>query len=319
MRIFGQLFGHGKENDMGELLPAIERAVSSVEPLLKQIGGYPESYRKPVAAALEYARSLAAGLPGPVMVNRESYVKDAFVHALFPSADSVREALCTSVALRDYQRDYPASNELYALMGMRRHEKSMVGMKLSGQTILRDVIQKVVYFSSHTIENPAPSEQQARDKVCWSFFESLVNKVKKRVELRKYAKQSQLLQKDMLMARLHAADPRIRPALEKELARMLNNMQSTISSLELSNYKEDFEAVLQSPELYLRFVQTPIILDSMGTMRDSGDTSSAETIIFNDLIGFDRRDWTVTLVHCNNLQSESFAERLEQAYRKLAL
>ena len=319
MGVFGHLFGHGEKKDMPGLLPAIERAVSGVEPLLKQISGYPNSYRKPVAIALEYAHSLAASVPGPVVVNRESYAKDAFVHALFPAMNSVMEALCSSVALQDYQRDFPAGDELYALMGMRRYEKTVVGMELSGQTIQRDVVQKAVYFTSHTIENPAPSEQQARDQVAWSFFDSLVGKVKKRVELRKQDKQSQLQEKDLLMARLRTANAQARPALEEQLAKMLSSMQTTISSLELSNYIEDFDAVLLNPEQYLRLVQTPIILDSMGIRRDSDNASMAGAIIFNDLIGFDRRDWTVTMVHCNNMQSESFARRLEQAYRKLAI
>lgn len=323
MGVFGQLFGHGEKpderKDMPELLPAIERAVAGVEPLLKQINGYPDRYRKPVAIALEYAHSLAASMPGPVAVNRESYASDAFIHALFPAVDSVMEALCSSVALQDYRRDFPASDELYALMGMRRHEKTVVGMELSGQTIQRDVVQKAVYFTSHIIENPAPSEQQARDQVAWSFFDSLVGKVKKRVDLRKQDKQSQLQEKDFLMARLHTANAQARPALEEQLAKLLSSMQSTISSLELGYHTEDFDAVLMNPEQYLRLVQTPIILDSMGIRRGSDDASPAGAIIFNDLIGFDRRDWTVTMVHCNDLQSESFAARLEQAYRKLAI
>jgi hypothetical protein len=319
MSVFGHIFGHDEQKDIPDLLPAIDRAISGVEPLLKQISSYPHSYRKPVAFALEYARSLAASLPGPVIVSRESYAKDAFVHALFPAMDTVSETLCSSMAVQDYRHNFPASNEIYALMGMRRNEKTVVGMEMSGQTIQRDVVQKAVYFTSHTLENPAPSERQARDQVAWSFFDNLVGKVKKRVELRKQHKQSQMQDRDMLMARLRTADAQARPALEEQLAKMLSSMQSTINSLELSNYIKDFEAVLLNPEKYLRLVQTPIILDSMGIRQASDSTGQGEAIIFNDLIGFDRRNWTVTMVHCNNMQSESFATRLERASRKLAL
>ncbi|MBI5625840.1 MAG: hypothetical protein HY935_01365, partial [Nitrosomonadales bacterium] len=266
--MFRHLFDHGSKKVTPELQAAIERAVSSVEPLLKQLSGYPENFRKPVANALEYAHSLAASVPGPVVVDRESYAKDAFVHVIFPSIDSVPEAICSSLALQDYLRDLPAIDELYALMGMRRFEKSMVGMELSGQTIQRDVVQKVVYFTSHTLENPALSEQQARDLVASSFFDSLVGNVKKRVEGRKQGKQSLLLEKDLLMGRLRTANAQERPALEEELARTLNSIQSTISSLELSNYTEDFAAVLLNPEQYLRLDQKPVILDSMGIRRD---------------------------------------------------
>lgn len=319
MGLFGQLFGHDREKDTPELLSAIERAVSAVEPLLKQTSGYPGSYRKPVTTAWEYAHSLAASVPGPVAINRESYVKDAFVHALFPSVDFVTDAFCASRALQDYYREFPATNELFALMGMRRHEKTTLGVALSGEAIQHDVVQKVVYFTSHTIENPAPSEKQARDQVAMSFFDCLVGKVKKRMEARKQDKQSQLQEKDLLIARLRAADAQARPALKKELSRMMASIQSTIGSLELRNYMEDFEAVLLNPEQHLRLNHVPMVLDRMGVRRDSDDASQGEPVTFNELIGFDRRDWTVTMVYCSNMQSESFAARLEKAYRELAI
>lgn len=316
---FGQLFGHSRDEDMPELLPAIERAICAVEPLLKQAGGYPENYRESVAAALEYARSLAASIPGPVAVNRESYARDAFVHALFPSVDFVAEAFCASRALQEYYREFPAADELYALMGMRRFEKNMVGMELVGDMVQRDVVQKVVYFTSHTIENPAPSEEQSREQAAWSFFDNLVGKVKKRIETRKQDKQSRLQEKDLLIARLRASDARARPALEEELSRMMAGIQAATRSLEPHNFMEDFEAVLLNPEQHLRLNQTPIVLDSMGIRREGGDANRDEAVVFNELIGFDRRDWTVTMVHCSNMQSESFAARLDKAYRKLAI
>jgi hypothetical protein len=319
MGMFGRLFSHGGERDNPELPAAIDRAVSAVEPLLKQAGGYPERYRKPVAAALEYARRLAASVPGPVTVDRVSYAGDPFVHALFPDIDAIAESICSSLAVRDYQREFPASEELYALMGMRRVEKKVVGMELSGQTVQRDVLQKAVYFTSHTIDNPAPGEQQARELVAMSFFDCLAGKVKVRIERRKQDKQSQLLERDMLMARLRAANAQDRPALEAKLAGMMNGLQATVGSLELGNYAADFDAVLLHPEKYLHLDQTAIILDSMGIRHAKGDAERGEAIMFSDLIGYDRRDWTVTMVHCGNLQNESFAEKLDRAYRRLAL
>lgn len=319
MGMFGNLFGHNSKRDTPELLSAIERAITGVEPLLKQVSGYPENYRKPIAAALEYAHTLAASVPGPVTVDRESYAKDAFVHIIFPDIDSVTEAICSSLALQDYLRDSPSVNELYALMGMRRFEKSTVGMELTGQTIQRDVVQKVVYFTSHTLESPAPSEQQARDLVAASFFDSLVTKVKKRVEERKQEIQSQQLKKDMLMARLHTANELDRSALQEELGRMLNSLQAVAGSLELNSYVNDFEAVLLNPEQYLHMDQKTIIMDSMGIRRDGDDAGRGKKFMFNELIGYDRRDWTVTMVKCGNIQGESFSERLEKAYRKLAI
>jgi len=319
MSFFGHLFGHEDQREPPGLLPAIEHAVSAVEPMLKQVSGYPNRYRKPVAAALEYAHRLATDLPGPVKVDRESYAKDAFVHALFPDINAVGEVICSSVAVRDYLRKSPASSELYALMGMRRFEKSVVGMELSGGVVQHDVAQKAVYFTSHTIDNPAPSEQQAREQVAMSLFDSMANKVKQRIEQRRRDKQSLLQERDMLVDRLRAANAHDSPALEARLASLMEELQSIIASLEPSNYIGDFEAVLLHPDKYLRIDQHAIVLDNMGIRRAADDTARGEEIMFNDLIGYDRRNWTVTMVHCSNLQNESFAEKLDKAYRRLAI
>lgn len=319
MGLFGKLFGHNQQEDRPELRPAIERAVNGVEPLLKQTSGYPESYQKSVATAWEYARSLAASVPGPVVLNRESYAKDAFVHALFPSVDFVMDAFCTSRAMQDYYREFPDTDELYALMGMRRVEKTISGMALSNEVIQRDVLQKAVYFTSHTIENPAASEKQAREKVALSFFDSLVSRVKRRVETRKQEHRSQLQEKSLLINHLRAADAQTRPALEKELSTLIDSMQSDAGLPDLNNYLEDFEAVLLNPEQHLKIIQIPIMLDSMGIRHEGVETNPTEAVLFNELIDFDRRNWTVTMVHCNKMQNETLTTRLEKAYRQLAI
>jgi len=318
MGTFRHFFGLDQK-DSPELLPAIERAVSGVEPLLMQTRKYPEAYRKAVMTALEYTHNLAFSIPGPVAVNLDSYAKDAFVHAIFPSMDLVSEAFRASRAMQDYLHNHPATDEAYALMGMRRFEKTMMGMQLSGEVIQRDVPQKIIYFTDHTIVDPAPSEQQARKQMAWEFFDSLVDKVAKRVALRKQEMQAQLQEMDLLKARLHSANAETRPAMEKEFSSMLASLQTATRSLDLHNYPEDFEAVLLDPEAHLRLNQSPMILDSMGIRQNSDEAEPGEQIIFNDLIGFDRRDWTVTMVYCQNIQSETFAARLETAYRKLSI
>ena len=319
MGLFGQLFHHKHAGDESLLLPAIERAVTTVEPLLRQAGGYPGHYRKPVTAALEYVHQLAAELPDPIAVDRETYASDAYVHALFPDINAISESICASLAVQNYLRDFPASEEFYGLMGMRRFEKTVAGMEVVGQVVQHDVLQKVVYFSGHTIDHTAPSEQQAREQIALSMFDSLANKVKTRVEQRKKTKQELLLQKDMLVARLHNASDAEKPALEEKLADLIRELQTTVSSLEPGKFVEDFEAVMLRPQDHLYLKQKQITLDSMGIQRDPDGAGSAREILFNDLIGYDRRDWTVTMVRCGNLQRESFASKLDKAYRKLMI
>lgn len=312
-----QLLGLERK-DTPELQQAIERAVNAVEPRLKQTRKYPDAFRKPVKAALEYAHDMAYSVPGPVNTDLDAYAHDAYVHAIFPSMEVVSEAICTSRAMQEYLQANPSVKEIYALMGMRRKEKRMMGMKLSGEVIERDVPQQVVYFTSHTVENPAPTEEQARQQVALAFFDSLVKKVAKQVESGKQSLLSQQEEMGHLMAKLHTAAPQDRPALQAELAKALAELQARGKMVDLHKYPDYFESVLLHPEKHLHLSQLSIALDSMGVQREAEDPG-VKIVTFNELIGFDRRDWTVAIVHCHDVQSESFASRLETAYRKLSI
>ena len=319
MSLFGNLFGLEKKQDSPDLLLAIEYAVSSIDPQLKSHFKYPNAYRKSVMNALEYAHSLADHVPGPVEINLETYAQDTYVHAIFPSMDFVSDAFRLSHSIQNYLRENNSPNEIYALMGMRRREKAVMGMELSGEIIQREVPQHMVYFTSHTIVNPAPSEQLSRGQVAWVFFKNLVSKVKARIVQRKNELQLHHQEMDLLMARLHAANEMSRPALRKELDRLLSSVQDTTQSLDIHSYWDDFNAVFLNPEQYLHLKQSVVILDRLGIKRESDEVTQGESLIFNELIGFDRRDWTVIMVNCRNMKSETFAARLETEFRKLSL
>jgi hypothetical protein len=316
--ILKQWFGFTQANSP-ELLPAIERAVDQVEPLLKQAGNYPGAYRKPVLNALEYTYNMAYSVPGPVSVNLDTYATDDYVHAIFPSVDLVTAAFQTSRAMQDYLVNVPVCDEVYALMGMRRREKTLLGMELTGQVIRQEVPRQVVYFTGHTLESPAPSEKQSRDQIALRFFDSLVNQVSKRITLRKQEMHGLSQEKDLLIARLHASNAQTRPALEKALSEIVSTMQAKARQLDLHHYPDDFAAVLLNPAEHLRLSQYPLSLDSMGIRQENDAANGTKPILFNELIGFDRRDWTVSLVYCSNIQRESFASRLDSAYRSLLI
>ena len=317
--IFSHLFEFSQNREIPDWLQAVDRAILAIEPYLKQLHEYPDGYRKPVMTALEYAHQLALRVPGPIVVNPDTFAKDTYVHAIFPSADLIAEAFRSSRTVQEYLKKTPKPVEVYALMGMRRVEKGVMGMELSGQVLRRDVPQRVVYFTGHTLENPASTETRARAQMAWRFFDSLVDKVAKRVAARKQTMQLLLQDKDALVARLHEADDESRVMMQAELAKMLERIQDMNSTLDLRSYLDDFEAVLSNPEKYLRLNQSTMVLDDMGVRRDSETAKQGKPIVFNDLIGFDRRDWTVTMVHCSNIPSESFAARLETAYRRLSI
>lgn len=319
MSIFRHLFGMQDAKEAAGLRMALDRAIDAVDPLLRQTGAYPDRYLISVAAALDYARRLAFGVPGPVEISNGSFAKNAYVHAILPSQDFVTEALCRSHAIQVYRQDYPENTEIYALMGMRRMHKSMLGMTLSGEVMQRDVPQNVVYFTSHTLDYPAATEDQCREDMTWQFFDTLVSQVAQRINARKHEKQDKLLDRDRLLAQLHLADATSRPDLAVRLKQTLSDLQIIGNSLSLDNYPADFETVLKHPLQYLHIDRVEMVLDGMGVEIHGEESDCLQPVVFNELVGFDQRNWTVTLVHCRDMPIETFSDNLANACRSLSI
>jgi hypothetical protein len=151
------------------------------------------------------------------------------------------------------------------------------------------------------------------------FFDSLVGKVKMRIDQRKRNKEALLTERNSLLPLLSAANTPAHAKAELRMTALMTELQAAVESLELKNYLADFEAVLLHPEEYLHMNQTSLILDSMGIKRTANDGEHGRALVFSELIGYDRRDWTMTIVRCVNLEYESFAKRLDKAYRSLTL
>lgn len=318
MGILGRFLPLGRKPLDADLELAVARAVDKVDPLLRQVGGYPDRYAKAVAHALDYARALAVEIPGPIRIDREHFASDPTVHALFGSIDEVRAAMCASQAMREYTQACPTAQEVFALMGMRRNERQSLGMDMEGEILRRDVPQTLVYFSDHTIAEPAETEAESRDRIAWSLFDSLVEHVCKRVEGRKAEKLALEREKDETMARLHGGSTQPKEALQAELQAILAKLTEVTASLDLRRYPEDFDAVLLSPEKHVYLNEIVMVLDGMGIRRVEERVDGKE-VHFADLIGRDRRRWTVTLVHCQGIGRPTMAEQLEKANRWLAI
>lgn len=322
--LFSRLFDHSRRHlpPESELLEAaIERAVQRVEPRLRQIGDYPRRYRRPVAHALEYVQGLAQAIPGPVEMSPELYGSDPFIHALFGSPEEMRHALCMSHAMHEYaRRPGGPGTDAYALMGMRRREKTAFGMETSGEVIRREVAQRVVCFTDHTLSGPAPTEAEARQLLIWNLYDSLVERLAERLAARQGARQDLQKEKDYLSAQLRSAEADRRPALQQALNTLLADLAKAHAALDLRHLAADFDEILLSPERYLSLEHVTLRLDGMGVLRAGDGEANTHALDFTDLHGRDRRRWTVVMVRCHpRPELLAMAERLREAGRWLQL
>jgi hypothetical protein len=319
MGLFGRLLGGARMVITPELAQAIERAVDRVEPRLKQAGGYPERYAGPVAHALAYARQLAEAIPGPVPINRQAYASDPLVHAMFASAEEVRSAICASQAMHEFRRDHPDAGEVYALICMRRRAKAMLGIEMDGEVLRRDVPQEAVFFTDHTLADPGRTETEARERMAQGMFDSLLVHVAWRVQARQREKLELDRQRDELRARLRAAEPAQRREWEARLNENLARLGAVTAALDLRRYADDFDAVLLAPEKHVYLDRTAMVLDGMGVLREPEAAGSSQ-VVFCDLVGRDRRRWTVAMMYCDQLHQEAtMGDRMATAQRWLGL
>jgi hypothetical protein len=121
------------------------------------------------------------------------------------------------------------------------------------------------------------------------------------------------------MARLHGSTGEQRATLEVELAKLLSKLGTASQCLNLDRMPGYFQELLGKPEDVVRLEQQQLRLDGMGILRSEHDVVGSKLIEFTDLLGQDRRRWTVTLVHCGHPELPPQSERLENANRWLAI
>jgi hypothetical protein len=322
--LFSRLIAHARQTSLAEselVQEALVRAVQRVEPRLRQGRDHPRRYLRPVAHALEYVQELARSIPGPVEMSPERYGRDPFVHALFGSPEEMQRALCMSHAMHEYaRRPGGPGTDAYALMGMRRYEKTAFGMETAGELIRREVPQRVVGFTDHTLSGPAPTEAEARRLLLWNLFDSLLERVAERVATRRREREALQTERDYLTAQLRSADAGRRAALQQRLEVLLADLAKATAALDLRHVAEDFEAVLLSPERYLRLEHVTLRLDGMGVLHAGDGDANTHALDFTDLTGRDRRRWTVVMVRCHpRPELLAMGDRLHEASRWLQL
>lgn len=277
--------------------PGIEQllahAIEQIDPRLKAFGNYPRAYRPAISTAADYAASLADTLPDFIDLSPGSYASEPLLHALFGDVETIYSTVRDSSEIRHYCQQYgkPAGGELFALMGMRRHEKCVFGHEMRGDVVQQDVKQTMVYFEGHTLTLPAPSREAFREKLERHFFDSLIHSFAEQLAQTVARRHELETQRDILLARLRSEGAEAR-GLEQKLQAIRHELSGLESEFALQNYSRLINAYIDKRHDYLRIEQQAMPIDMRGVMRQS-DERLAGSFTFCDLIGRDRRRWTL--------------------------
>ena len=321
-RLVASLFGGGPPSldDAAErqlIAEAIEAVVDTVEPRVRHRSGYAAKLEPCVRKAIAHLRAIAREPLEPVLMARAAWHDDPRLNAFFATADDVPACLGRSRELRAFFED-PANadaQEAYALLGMKKEERTVFAPQFEGDTLKGDTAQVTVSFSGHRVVAPTATQAASRlevgRRIIQRFGQVALSRIialdNKAIELQQH--------KAYLGARLRllnlardgmegiVSDPatigeQIK-AVERELKEAVDDYIETKASLvTLDGYIKQIDDVFSHPEQHLTLTHTPLRVTRMGFKADAATTGSLNELTLTELTVGENLQAAIAAVRC---------------------
>ena len=203
-------------------------------------------------------------------------------------------------------------------MGMRRHEKTVLGREMQGDQIQPDVKQTVVYFEGHTLTLPVVDRDAFAEQLKQHLFDSLLQSFRSRLTDTINQKRDLEGERDILAARQRSHSNPLNGGEEARLDSLRRELARLEEEYALSNYPSLLAQFIENRQQHLRLEQNEMPIDMRGVMRESSERLGGH-FTFHDLIGRDRRRWTLCpvrlpvdelydVMHCSGTGKERWME-----------
>lgn len=300
---------------------AIEHIVQVVDPALRMAGGLEHRLEPAVKAALDYCAGLTARLPEPLEVNTGVFATDPLVHAFFASNEDIESMLGRSEAVREFLSDgsNAFATECYALLGMRRQTKTVMGTALHGEMLQADAPRQLLYFTDHTLRELTHSEADTRARLNVVAFDSLIQSFAD-AQKEKRAKRDEL-RIALEMERATGGGSLVPTEKDWRVSSLMESYRTATESLAPDRVADDLAAWLETSSSRLYLQDCSVAVDSLGVIAPEGvEDEGYHQIRCPELVGRDRRRWIVTLVRISCPEARDAVEsqkRKEAATRSL--
>jgi len=261
-----------------DVLGTVERVVDGTDGRIRLVSGYRSKLQDVIRSSLAFADELVEQIPGGIEVNRHTFVTDPYVNAYFANVSDMRTIFSHSSEIKDFMEGYGDNDatECCALLCMQMSEKTVLGMKLSGDILRKDVRQIAVNFSDHRIYSPAPREPETRQGLKQCLFDGLVTNALERItrmRLTNFQLNSELQilksrQRRQQMTLRKSADPVV-AAKHADTCRQLDQLEAELSKTPLATPQAAMEQVInvfKNPEDFVRLRKFSLRLNKMGIL-----------------------------------------------------
>ncbi len=321
-RVAAALFGGAEpsaDNAVERQLVAdvTELVVEAVEPRCRLHGRYREKLEGCIRKSIGYLRSIGREGLEPVLLARATWSEDPRLNAFFATADDVPACLGRSSELRAFFEN-PSNREVqeaYALLGMKKEERAVLGMELQGGAVTQDVAQVTVSFSQHRLIAPATTFAATRLEVGRRIIQRLAQVALSRIVTLDMKATELQEHKAYLGARLRllnlardgmegiVKDPATIAeeikAAERELKETVDGyIEAKTSLATLDGYIKHIEDVFSRPEQHVALTHTPLRLSRMGVKVDAAVTGPVNELTLAELSIGENFQAAISIVRC---------------------
>lgn len=296
---------------------AIDLVVDIVEPRVKLHRGYRRRLRRAVGTTIAYLRRLASQPGEPLTLSRAAWVEDPRVNAFFATPEDIQTVLGRSRELRAFFASAAQTEvtEAYALLGMKRAERTVLTNVLEQGVLRRDVLRTSVSFSEHRLTAPA----RTRAEVLWEVGRRMLcalgqialgriielDRTANRLEREKAYLAARLRLLNLARDGMHGLveDPATLDAqvaeVERALAQTLDQFIEARSALvTLEGYMDQIDAVFAHPEQHLSLTWVPLRLNRLGLKVEGADTEPAQELLVAEFALGETARGVVALARC---------------------
>ena len=339
-RFFAALFGQDQrvppDEDQQFVAELTDMIVDTVEPKVRADRRYRQKLEPCVRTTMAYLREVGRTPLQPLLLARADWSRDPGLNAFFASADDIPAFLGRSKDLRAFFEDpaHAGVDEAWALLGMRREEKTVLAPRFEGGMLREEVTQTTVSFSGHKLVAPAASEQLVRLEVGRRIMARLAQLALGRIlEIdQKGLKHEQ--HKGYLATRLRflklaqdgmqgiVDDPATIAqqidAVQRELDQAVKDYIEVKSTLvTLDGYIAQIKDVFGHPEQHVALTRSELRLNRLNVRLDEGSEEAHQALTLAELRVGDRLQAVIAFVRCPRSELPAREDLLAKAERFL--
>lgn len=177
---------HGEEVRTDEDTLIVENFVDAANTKMRAVSGFAEKLRAHVRSLHNHVLQVIEEIPPPVALNQDAFRTDPLVNSLFVNASDIERLFQRTPEVDAYLRAHDKGQTpiIYALLTVCKNEKSMLGVGMLGDMLVRDVPQQAVNFSSHKIHTPCTNCAELSSVLRQYLFGRIVGLIKQEMALR---------------------------------------------------------------------------------------------------------------------------------------